>query len=110
MANNYTYVQIPAQNLPDYDFNVTLTGVRYNLHVRYNLRMDRWLLDIADAAGNLVVAGIVLLIQRSLTGQYTTLALPPGPLLAADLSGQNLQPTEASFLTDHALIYGEPNF
>lgn len=95
-----------GQNAPWFRFKITLSGVRYTLEARFNLRMDRWILSIMDAAGAPILMGIPLLIQRPLT-QYPTLALPPGDMFAVDRSGKDLQPTISSFVTDHELVYGE---
>jgi hypothetical protein len=89
-----------------YTFSITLSQVLYNFEVRYNIRMARWILTISDAAQNVVVAGIPLLIDRDLLGQYyLTYAIPSNPLLVSDDSGQELQATLSSFLTDHRCLY-----
>jgi hypothetical protein len=104
-----TFFQIPARNdLPWYQFKITLSGVIYTLVFRYNTRMQRWILDIADPAGNQIITGLVLLIERLVTSQYVTLALPPGPLFALDDTNQDAQPTLFSFGIDHTLAYGDP--
>lgn len=88
-----------------YTQTLALSGVTYILEFRYNTRMARWILNIRDAGETPILMGIPLLIDRNLTGQYTQLSLPPGTMLCVDDSGNNLQPTLSSFLTDHAVLY-----
>lgn len=107
MATN-DIIKLPLnQDSPWYRFRTTLNGVDYILQLRYVARMDRWTLSIYTASNVLVLAGIPVLINRSLTSQYSTLAIPPGALVCLDDSGRELQPTIASFLTDHSLYYVE---
>lgn len=95
------------KNLPWFRFRVALTKVTYTLEMRYNTRMDRWILHILDTIGQPILMGIPLLRRRNPLGQYPTLALPPGVLLPIDDSGKNLEATISSFLIDHRLLYLE---
>ena len=95
------------EDYPWYSFSVTLENVTYTFTVAFNTRANRWYLSIGDAVGNQIVAGFPLLIGRDLLAAYRTQAVPPGYLFAFDTSGQGLQPTAASFLTDHQLVYFE---
>lgn len=103
------YYKLPLdQTVPWYEFRITLSSVRYTLTVRYNPRMDRWIMDVGDAAGAPIALGLVLLNNRPLLSQYVTLPLPPGPM--AVLPGvAGTQPGLSAFLTDHMLVYGDPN-
>lgn len=104
------FLQVPARNdVPWYRFTVTLTGVVYTLTFRYNTRMDRWALDVADASNNALLVGVPLLIERDLIGRFVISGLPPGTLFAADFTNQDTQPTRFSFGTDHGLIYVDPD-
>lgn len=106
---SYIYFTIPAGNdLPFYTFKTVLNGISYTFVFKYVTRSQRWNLDIQDAAGNLILGGIPLLIQRSLTGQYPTLALPAGLMYAVDNTGKSTQPTQFSFGATHQLVYGAP--
>lgn len=105
-----TFFLIPARNdLPWYQFKITLSGVIYTLVFRYNNRMQRWILDVSDPSGNPIITGLVVLIGRFITAQYVTLALPPGPLFAIDNTGQDSQPTVYSFGVQNSLAYGDPD-
>lgn len=104
-----TFFIIPARNdLPNYEFRTTLSGQIYTLYFHYNVRMDRWILEVEDSSGNLILGGIVLLILRDLIAQYTTLKLPVGLPFCTDDTQQDTQPTLLSFGTDHTFWYGDP--
>lgn len=104
-----TFLTIPARNdLPWYKFKITLSGVIFTLHFRYNTRMQRWIMDINDPSDNPILLGVPVLIVRNLTGQYVTLAIPEGLFFATDDTGQSTQPTQFSFGTDHTLWYQDP--
>lgn len=50
-------------------FSVTLSGATYQLTTQWR-DMAGWVLDIADASGNSIVAGIPLVTGTDLLGQY----------------------------------------
>lgn len=106
MAVNISRLPVD-KDLPWFRFRVALTKVTYTLEMRYNTRMDRWILHILDAVGQPILMGIPLLRRRNVIGQYPTLALPPGGILAMDDSGKQLEATVSSFLIDHRLLYVE---
>ena len=95
--------------LPWQEYRITLSGIIYTLEFTYNVRSDRWILNINDAFGNQILQGIVLLINRDLTGQYRTLDIPIGTIFAADNTLQDTQPTLNSFGVDHTLYYLDPS-
>ena len=98
--------KIPTSStLPWYSFKTTLTGTVYTLELRYNLRMQRWMLNILDANNTPILMGVALLIGRSVSGQYRTLSVPEGALFALDDTGAGNQPTLSSFLTSHSFYY-----
>jgi hypothetical protein len=105
MATVYLFTIPLGNNLPWYKFKITLSGTIFTLSVRYNTRSSRWLMDISDPSGNIILAGIPVLIQRDMTGQYPTLAIPSGTFFSTDDTGQGNQPTLYSFGTDHTLWY-----
>jgi hypothetical protein len=101
-----TTVRVPVnRNVPWFRFRVALSKTTYTLEMRYNTRMQRWILSISDATGKPLLMGIPLLIMRGLLGQYRTIKLPVGPLFCIDDSGQGVEATLSSFLTDHGLVY-----
>lgn len=88
-----------------YKFRINLSSVLYTLQFRYNGRMNRWIMDVSDAAGNQIVSGLPLLIKRNLAGQYVTLSLPPGIFIADDVTNNDAQPTQFSFGLQNFLYY-----
>lgn len=91
--------------LPWQKFQITLSEVIYTLEFRYNGRMDRWMMNINDSSGNQILQGLPILVNRNLTGQYSTLSIPTGVFFATDDSGQGVQPSLNSFSVDHTLWY-----
>lgn len=103
-----TFFTIPTRNdLPFYTYRITLSSNIYTLTFHYNVRMDRWILDVADSSGAVILSGVALLILRDVIGQYITLALPPGAIFATDETQKDQQPTIYSFGTDKTLWYGD---
>jgi hypothetical protein len=108
-AANFTFLTIPAvNNLPWVKFRISLSGTIYTLHLRYNSRSQRWLIDINDSQDNQIISGLPILINRNVSGQYTTLSLPAGVIFATDDTNQDVQPTLLSFGLDHTLWYADP--
>lgn len=100
---------VPVTNqLPFIVYSITLSGVIYQLQFKYNTRMARWIMSVNDSTGNQLLAGIVLLIERNLTGQYLYLTIPPGLFFCTDDTSQDTQPTQFSFGVDHTLFYVDP--
>lgn len=100
----------PARNdLPWYQMRIPLGGVIYTVHMRYNSRSQRWVMDINDSSDAPILSGIPVLINRDLTSQYPTLAVPAGTLFATDDTQQDTQPTQYSFGTDHTLYFVDPS-
>lgn len=64
--------EIPLKASVPQTFLVTLSGVEYRFTLQWREMMAAcWLLDIADSAGNSLVAGIPLLPGENLLRQYT---------------------------------------
>jgi hypothetical protein len=110
LADGSELVTIPVGNdLPWYYFAIGLAGVQYTLRFRFNTRMSRWVMDIADAENNDLLTSLPLLIGRNLAGQYSSIPnLPAGTFFVVDETGQNSQPTRYSFGTTHTLYYLDP--
>lgn len=108
MAVAILTIPMPDGTLPWSEFRSSISGVIYTIRIRYNVRSQRYVMQIEDSSGNVILAGIPILIERSLIGQYPTLAIPPGVLFATDDSGQEQQPTQNSFGVDHTLWYLDP--
>lgn len=65
--------EIPLSPTPQ-RFSITLTGVEYNLTVKWNAAPDAgWAVDIADAFGAAIVSGVPLVTGADLLAQYAYL-------------------------------------
>lgn len=66
-----TYTQIPVVPSQPQRFTTLFGGTSYNLRLTYDTAQDGcWILDIGDADGNLLVAGIPLVSGVDLLAQY----------------------------------------
>ena len=103
------FFKIPTSStLPWYNFKISLSGVMYSVDLRYNVRMQRWVMNLLDASDNPLLMGIVMLNKRDVIGQYVTLKLPPGILFCLDNTGNNLEATLGSFSTTNTIYYATP--
>lgn len=101
-----TFYTLPARNdLPWYKFKVSLSGSIYTLRFRFNVRMQRWILDIADNADNDLLSGLPLITMRNINGQYVIEGLPNGMLFISDDTDKGEQPTRNSFGKDKTLWF-----
>lgn len=103
-------VVVPLVNTPGfYTMNLALNGQVYGLNVRWNLRMGRWILDVLDSTGNVLVQGLPILEEQALTSRFVNRipGLPPGGFVAIDGTGKRLDPTDITLGTDVQLIYVE---
>jgi len=82
-------------DFPSYNQRVELDGVIYNLIIRYNERMKRWILDIQDQEETDIIIGLVMLSGVPLLQQYVKTDLPPGDFIllhrdATDINAERL--------------------
>lgn len=104
------YLVVPTQvDLPRYQFRVVLSGTVFTLRLKYNTRMERWMLDIADASGVDLVVGLPVLVSRNISGNYVITGLPSGFFFASDDTGAGENPTLDSFQSDKTFFYGDPD-
>lgn len=90
-----------------YSERVALDGISYILSFRYNARMDRWLLDVADSSGNPILYGCPILESWPVLSRFRGKipGLPQGPLVALDQSGTGQDPTEKTLGASVPLFY-----
>lgn len=69
-----------------------LDGEDYVLRFQWNARAGGWFLELADADGVPIVSGVRIVADFPLLRRVTDPRRPPGELIAADLSGQALDP------------------
>lgn len=86
-----------------------LDGVQFALEVRWNRREARWFMDIYDASGNLLIAGVPFIMDYPLT--YKSVGripgLPAGQFFVADETQTGKTPTRDNLGGDIRLIYVE---
>ena len=100
--------EIPLRNdILHYDFRVDLDGETFTLTLRYNVRMARWILDIADSDAVPLAVGIPLLLGITLTGRFKIEALPAGHLFLINLQDANTEATEDDIGDNSKLLYSE---
>lgn len=79
-----------------YEQVTPLDGADYRLTFAFNLREGRWYLDLSDADGVLIVASLVLVINRDLLRRVQDERRPPGKLFCVDLTGQGKDPDQSA--------------
>ncbi len=103
------YLQIPTSLDGNYVEKLTFEGKVYILRIRYNARMDRWLMDISDASSNLLLAGIVLTEEWGCTTRFVDneLGIPPGMFLCLDKTGMHQEANGTNMGKDVIFLYVE---
>lgn len=100
---------MPMRNdFPSYTFKSDLTDVIYTINVRFNTRMQRWIIDVLDASGNPIVVGLPVLLEVDLYGRFVRETLPAGKLIPIADTLDQPQPTRNSFGNTHSLLYVQP--
>lgn len=101
-------LQIPVRNdLPAYEFRISLDGSVYIMSFRYNNRMDRWIMDLMTGEGEPIMMGIVILVNTSLLGKSRAEGLPPSLLFAINLVNENENPSRKDLGENVLLLYQE---
>jgi hypothetical protein len=86
--------EIPLSPAPQ-TFSISLSGVDYQLTVRWNVVAAAWTLDVADTAGEPIVVGIPIVTGVDLLEQYAYLNLG-GKLIAQSDNTPDAVPTFAN--------------
>ena len=61
--------EIPLSAQPQ-TLTVKINGTNYQLRIQWNIPMDGWVIDISDANGVAILAGVPLVTGANLLGQY----------------------------------------
>lgn len=87
-----TILKIPIDQKGSYfRFGIELDGVGYTLGLRWNERVEQWVLDFADGEGVVLIAGLRCVVNVPLLERNRGAAgLPPGWLIFVDSSGADL--------------------
>lgn len=84
------YLPLAPSN-PHYGFSIDLAGVTYNLGLRWNARDSAWYMDVADADGRMVAAGLKLVIGQMVGARHVSVPnFPRGIFIVGDSSGRRL--------------------
>lgn len=86
-------VELPiAQEGAHFEFSTELdAGASYRFTFRWNGRVGAWFLDLADGDGDLIVAGVRVVLNLPLLGKVADSRRPPGELFAVDTAGTELE-------------------
>lgn len=94
---------IPLQPTPQ-TLTISLSGVQYQLTVRWNETNQSWIIDIADSNGNPILSGIPMVTGADLLEQFEYLDIG-GMLLAQTSSNTDAVPTFANLGSDGNLYF-----
>ena len=99
---------IPVRaDLPAYTFQITLETKLFTLTFRFNERMDRWIMDIADEDEVDLLLGTLIITEWNLIERFKDDRLPPGEFFALDESGERKSPGREDLGNDVKLFYVE---
>lgn len=90
---------------PKRSFRITIDGVSYVFRMRWNNRMERWIISISDSSDTLIVAGLVLNTRTDIAGQFRHLPIPQGLLLILHMKKELFDPDFESLDADAILTY-----
>lgn len=100
--------QLPVNsNFPKYSFKVELSSVLYNLQFRFNIRSGKWIMNLLDSSGDMIQAGIPIMVQVDLLGRFKDSRIPSGTLFAINPENENEEATRDNFGDVVLLLYNE---
>jgi len=98
-------IPIPSE-VPLFSERITLQGIEYLFQFDWNDREQRWYLAILTVDEKPLATGIKIVANWPLLRRFTDPRLPPGTLIAADLSPmQGESPTYLELGTRVRLMY-----
>jgi len=86
--------------------NVELNGSVFRLEIAWNTRGQRWYLSILTSDGEMIVAGIPLVVDTPLINRFADRRLPYGLLMMVDTTGQGREPEQEDLGDRVRLIFG----
>lgn len=92
-------------SIPDQEIETTLDGVTYILRARWNYRLEQWFLDIHDEDDDPIVSGLAIALGAYIGRRVKDARMPPGMLIASDLSGAGIEATLDDLTTRVAVYY-----
>jgi hypothetical protein len=98
---------IISVDAPWYEYETDLEGQTYALEFEWNDREGTWHLNIKDASGNLLAAGIRVVTGYPLLAGRNDPRLPPGQIEAVDTTGAGQDPGRMDLGSRVKLLYVE---
>jgi len=95
------------KDLPAYYYTVALDGINYTISLKFNDRMNKWMITLGDSEGNDIVSNVPVVVNWPLFDRFRFDGIPPGTVYAYDTSGQNLDP-ERDELGDRVRLFYLP--
>lgn len=100
MVNIFEIPTVPgAQKL-----STTLSGIIYNMTLRYNRQLPGWILDVDDISGNPLARGIAAVCGVDLVNQLTSLGFP-GAIMVQDSTNAQIDLSYDSLGTTGGVFY-----
>lgn len=97
---------LPVRNdVTNYDFDVELDGVVFNLRFYFNSRDEYWYLDLRTEAGAPLILGRRIVVDGPLTKRFRDAGLPAGEIGLVDMRQKAIEATQESFGVDNLLMY-----
>ena len=97
-----TIVEIPLTPAQARRFTITLGGVTYNMRLTFDdARGGFWALDIGDANGAILVAGIALVTGTDLLAQYNHLGFGGSLIVTTDRNAGDIPTFDGLGITSH---------
>lgn len=103
-----TALRIPTSTDPKlghYDERVRLEGQDYILGFDWNERDASWYLTLSTADGTVLARSIKIVLEYPLLRRLVDKRVPPGELVAKDLTGRRLKPGLNDFGSRVVLFY-----
>jgi hypothetical protein len=101
-------IECPTKNdLPAYQYVISLDGTNYTLTFTFNDRMGKWFLNLGDATNNPIINQVPIIASMPLFNRFVGAAIPPGTLFAFDTSGQDMDPGRFDLGDRVRLLYAE---
>lgn len=101
-------VELPTRRgLPAYRYRIELDGTTYVLDYVYNERMAKWLVQVEDEEGNVLVAHVPIIVNWPILARFADQAMPDGDIAAYDSSGENQNPGRFDLGARVRMVYRE---
>ena len=97
-----TYTEIPLTPSQPQRFTTLLGGTSYNMRFTFDTAQDGcWILDIGDADGNILVAGIPIVSGVDLLAQYTYMGFGGALICTTDRGAGEVPTFDSLGVTSH---------